>query len=344
MIDHSKTKITISDTLAVIRVLFSGQVNDSHISSELAEHFSRLTHAAHARVTCSGTMGLVRALYSLGTNPGTHVFTSAYVCEDIVEAILVLGAIPVFVDVDARSFNLCPEDFEKRVGIIRSQGRHLGPVVVPHMFGCPADIRRIVTAGLPVIEDLTHSLGERAGGGEMLGSFGDACFSSLQALKVVTAGEGGVVSFRHRPSRELAFSGDHLSNLNSALAISQFSRLTQIRKKREQISRLYETEIYEKMGGKFRLQQSSFGPFARFRVVGLLEEHHTVERVMTELASEGIVTRRPVKKLLESSTYSSDDLPVARRVFATAVSLPAHLHMSATKVRYVVKQLCKVLQ
>jgi len=342
VIGHSKTKITIRDTLAVIRVLFSGQVNDSHISSVLAEQFSLLTHASYARVTCSGTMGLVRALYSLGTDPGTHVFTTSYVCEDIAEAIVILGATPVFVDIDASSFNLCPADYERKVSILRSQGKHLGPVVVPHMFGCPADIRRIVTVGLPVIEDLTHSLGDRQA--DKLDYISDACFSSLQALKVITAGEGGVVSYRHRPSRELAFSGDHLSNLNSALAISQLSRLTQIRQKREQISRLYEAEIYEKLGGKFRLQQSSFGPFARFRVVGLLEEDQSVEGVMTKLMSVGVVTRRPVKKLLESNGYTSNDLPVARKVFAMALSLPAHLHMSATKIRYVVKQLQEVLE
>jgi dTDP-4-amino-4,6-dideoxygalactose transaminase len=331
-IPHSRTRITLSDAVAVLRILRTGRVNDSSETRALEAFFAVRHKANFSRATNSGTHALTLAIKSMISREGTCVFTSTYVCEDVAEAIEASGAVPIYCDIEPLNFNISPDDLERKINWVRDQGLVAGPIVVPHMFGAAADMERILAKGLPVIEDLSHAVGGQLNGLD-LGTFGDATIVSLHALKVVTAGEGGVVTWRSEPSLNLLDSENHMSNLNSSLALSQLGRLDKIVHTHRLIAEAYIEEIESRARGVFIIQRPLRNSLPTwFRFVLLLARACSLELVRKSLLDRGIVTQRPVKKLLHRARLTSfvdksASYEIAEDVWNRALSLPAHLWM-----------------
>jgi len=127
-------------------------------------------------------------LFALGIGPGDEVITPSMTWVSTVNLITLLGATPVFVDVDRDNLMVSAELLEQA---ITSKTRLMIPV---HFAGAPLDLDPIHALardrGLPLVEDTAHALGTRYGEA-MVGSHGDAIFS-LQAIKNISAAEGGV--------------------------------------------------------------------------------------------------------------------------------------------------------
>ncbi len=137
----------------------------------------------------SGTAALKVALAALGIGPGDEVITQGFTFVATWEAILDIGALPVFTEIDA-TLNMDPVDLEKK---ITARTRCIIPV---HMLGAQARIQEIVAIaarhGIPVIEDTAQAAGARING-QHLGTFGDCGTFSFDAVKTMTTGEGGMV-------------------------------------------------------------------------------------------------------------------------------------------------------
>ena len=189
------------------RVLRSGQF----VGGPEVEAFEREAAAhlgvAHAVGVNSGTDALVIALRALGVGPGDEVVTTAFTFFATAEAVSVLGARPVFADVDERTFNLDPDAVECAV---TERTRALVPV---HLFGRVAPMARLVgTArrhGLAVVEDCAQSFGA-VYGGDCVGCGGDHCApavrTALAGRQTGAMGEAGCFSFF--PSKNLGGFGD----------------------------------------------------------------------------------------------------------------------------------------
>ena len=152
--------------------------------------FAQQTGTAHAVAVNSGTSALVSALAALEVGPGDEVIVPAYTWYSTVSAVLTVGAVPIVAEVDD-SLTLDPADVERKVS---PQTRCILPV---HMRGAPARMDALGelarARGLRVLEDVAQA----AGGsfeGRALGSIGDAGAFSFQFSKVMTAGEGGMVT------------------------------------------------------------------------------------------------------------------------------------------------------
>ncbi|WP_429884925.1 DegT/DnrJ/EryC1/StrS family aminotransferase [Geoalkalibacter halelectricus] len=146
----------------------------------------------HAVGCASGTDALHLALRAAGIKEGDEVITPAFTFIATAEAISYVGARPVFVDIDARTFNLDPSLVE---AAITSRTRAILPV---HLFGQPADLvalREICSRrGLLLIEDCAQSFGADIGG-QMTGGFGLAgCFSFFPSKNLGCFGDGGLVT------------------------------------------------------------------------------------------------------------------------------------------------------
>jgi len=135
-----------------------------------------------------GRVALYAILKAMGVGPGDEVILPGYTCVVVANAVLYLGARPVFVDIDPATCNLDPAQTECAIT------RASKVVVVQHTLGVPADMGRFValckSRGLSLIEDCCHALGSRHDGREV-GTFGDAAFFSSQWSKPVTTGLGG---------------------------------------------------------------------------------------------------------------------------------------------------------
>jgi len=147
---------------------------------------------AHAIGVASGTDALHLALRASGIGPGDEVITSPFTFIATAEAIRYVGATPVFVDIDPRTFNLMPDAVEAAV---TSRTRAVMPV---HLFGQPADLKAIGSLcerrGLKMIEDCAQSFGATIDG-RQTGSIGDSAgFSFFPSKNLGCYGDGGLVT------------------------------------------------------------------------------------------------------------------------------------------------------
>jgi perosamine synthetase len=142
-----------------------------------------------------GRVALYALARALGVGSGDEVVVQAFTCAAVPGPLVRLGARPVYVDIDARTFNLDPGLL---AGALSPRTR---AIVVQHTFGIPADLGSVLGIarrhGIPVIEDCCHVLGSQWQG-IPLGTQGDAAFTSHEFGKPLVIGLGGV-AVAHRP-------------------------------------------------------------------------------------------------------------------------------------------------
>ncbi len=150
--------------------------------------FARLMGAGFCVATGSGTQALHTCVEALGIGPGDEVITSPYTDPGTIASILSARALPVLADLDRESYQVDPEDVERR---ITENTRAIMPV---HMMGQPCNMDRIMAIAkkhnLRVIEDACQAhLAEY--NGKKLGTIGDLGCFSFQSSKTIACGEGG---------------------------------------------------------------------------------------------------------------------------------------------------------
>jgi 8-amino-3,8-dideoxy-alpha-D-manno-octulosonate transaminase len=160
-----------------------------HRASALEKAFARAMGVSYGLAVTSGTAALITSLAAAGVGPGDEVIVPTYTWIATVNAVVVLGAVPVFCDID-ESLNMDPAAAEAAV---TPRTRAIIPV---HMRGAAADMDRIGEVAhrhdLIVVEDAAQAVGGSYRG-RRLGTFGHLGAYSLQYHKTITTGEGGMV-------------------------------------------------------------------------------------------------------------------------------------------------------
>jgi perosamine synthetase len=184
--------VTEGERAAVTRVLDRGILSGPFAPESMAleEEFARYAGARHCILTHCGTSALVVALAGAGVRAGDEVVVPAYSFVATPLAVLQLGAIPVFADVDEVTGCIDPAAAEAAV---TERTRGIMPV---HMHGCAADMPALLGVakrrGLVVVEDAAQAHGALAGGNPV-GAMGAGGGFSLQSSKNLGAGEGGLM-------------------------------------------------------------------------------------------------------------------------------------------------------
>ncbi|MDR0775154.1 MAG: UDP-4-amino-4-deoxy-L-arabinose aminotransferase [Azonexus sp.] len=184
-----RPQISPDDIAAVTAVLNSGWITTGAKTAALEAAFCELTGARHAVAMSSATAALHLYLLAKGIGPGAEVITPSLTWVSTVNLITLLGATPVYVDVDRDNLMTTADAIERA---ITPRTKLIIPV---HFAGAPLDldpIRALAAAhGIPLLEDTAHALGTLYKG-IPVGRGADSIFS-LQAIKNVTAAEGGVL-------------------------------------------------------------------------------------------------------------------------------------------------------
>jgi perosamine synthetase len=190
MIPIAKPLIGAEEKQAVLEVLDSGMLAQGTRVRAFEEAFAEYCGVEHAIATTSGTTALHVALLAHGIGSGDEVITTPFTFISSANAILFVGARPVFVDIDPATFNIDPGLLDDAV---TPRTKAIMPV---HLFGLPADMEPIVEVaerhGLAVIEDACQAHGAEYEG-RRAGGFGTGCFS-FYPTKNITTGEGGMVT------------------------------------------------------------------------------------------------------------------------------------------------------
>ncbi len=159
--------------------------------SKFEEVFARFCGTTYAVSTCNGTTALHLALLSLDISEGDEVIVPDLTFVATANAVAYCGAKPVFVDVDPRTWNIDPSKiYEKITGRTKA-------IIVVHLYGLPCDMDAIIkiarSNNLKIIEDAAEAHGAEYKG-KRVGSIGDIGVFSFYGNKIVTTGEGGMIT------------------------------------------------------------------------------------------------------------------------------------------------------
>jgi len=260
----SRPAIDQDDIAAVAEVLSSGWITTGPKCNALEEAFCDYLGCRHAIAISSATAGMHLMLLALGIGPGDEVITPSQTWVSTANIICLLGATPVFVDVDKDTLMMTADALEQA---ITAKTKAIVPV---HYAGAPVDLNALNAIAkqhnIPLVEDAAHAIGTYYHG-TPIGQTGTAIFS-LHAIKNVTSAEGGVITTDddalaeqlrmlrfhglgvdafdrqmqgRKPQAEVMIPGFkyNLPDMNAALALGQFARLAKLNQQRADLANFY---------------------------------------------------------------------------------------------------------
>lgn len=186
---------------AALEVLHSGQIAAGAYVQQFADGFGKLVNQAHVVTVNDMSSAIQIALRIIGVGPGDEVLASPFACMSTNAPIATSGATAVWVDIDPRTGTLDPDALERAI-TPRSKA-----VIVYHLAGYPADLRRIAAIcqqrGLKLIEDCDNALLATVDG-KQVGCFGDFAVYSFYPNRQINATEGGALCCRLAEDAERA--------------------------------------------------------------------------------------------------------------------------------------------
>lgn len=310
-------------------------------------------------VSCnSGTSALHLCLLALGVGPGDEVLLPTLTYVASANAVRYCGATPVFVDSDPLTMNIDPLEAEAKI-----TARTVGVIAV-HLYGQPADMRALTRtaerAGLWLLEDAAEAHGARLGG-RVVGGLGTLGAFSFFGNKIITTGEGGMVTtddpdladlvrlYRGQgqdPGRRYWFPvvghNYRMTNIQAAIGVAQLEQVDDQLAKRSRVESWYRAALH---GSAELLDLPAIRTDAEsvtwlFTVVLHDDVGVSRDQLAARLAAEGIETR-PVFVPLHSLPPYSDgqpSFPHAERFARNGLSLPTSSVRSHAEVTYIAER------
>jgi len=190
IISFASGTISFSDCVLALSLVFRRKyLRQGRFIKKFEEAFADCVGAKYAYSSFKGRVSLSTILYALEFKPGDEIILPGYTCVVVPNALIYRGLKPVYVDIDPNTFNINPDDFERKI-TERTKG-----VILQYTYGLIPDLARLLSIArkydLKVIEDCAHALGAEYKG-RKVGSFGDAAFFSMEQTKVISTGVGGM--------------------------------------------------------------------------------------------------------------------------------------------------------
>jgi dTDP-4-amino-4,6-dideoxygalactose transaminase len=363
---------------AAARVIRSGWTSQGPEVAAFEQEFASYVGAPHACAVSNCTTALHLALIAAGVGAGDEVITVSHSYIATANSVRHVGATPVFVDVDAQTFNLDATQI----------GQALTPrtraILCVHQIGMPCDLRRITAIArrhdLPVIEDAACAIGSEVnwnGDWEKIGApRGDVACFSFHPRKIISTGDGGMITTRHaewdrrfRLLRQHAMSvpaserhgasqvvfesypevgfNYRMTDIQAAVGREQLKRLPAILQERRTLALYY----HELLAAEPDLLRPDEPIWARSNwqsySVGL-PAHCDQREVMQALLDEGISTRRGIMCAHREPAWSTlprrHALPNSERAQDRRVLLPLYPGMTQAEQVHVVNSLLRVCE
>lgn len=331
IIQHTKPFFGTEEIERITAVINSRNVNEGEEAARLVSTIAGIVGAKGGVPVSTGTLGLHLALKALGV--GTEkdeVIIPDFACRSILDSVRMAGGTPVFCDINLDDYSLDKVSAESAVN------ENTKAIILPHMYGCPADFDAFLSLGVPIIEDCAHSLGTIYRG-RAVGGLGTLAVFSIEGSKLIAGGEGGVVLSKEEnvveSLRELRLGRykDYafhyrLSDLNAALALVQIGKLSFMIKRRRTIASFYREKLSKLEERGCIILPNLFADresvFYRFVIVCAKE----TSSLITILNEKGILARNPLSSGCLSDVFAGIKLPnpSARKLATNGLSLPIY--------------------
>jgi len=171
-IPHSRPSINEEDINKVVSNLRSGKISSGEEVKLFEQEISKYIGVLGGIGVNSGTNALHLALNALDIKPGDEIILPSYVCASVLSAINYTGAKPVFADIEPNGYDIDPESAANKIS------KNTKAILVPHMFGTPANLDKFLELNVPIIEDCAQAIGAEYKG-EKVGSFGILFWNSI---------------------------------------------------------------------------------------------------------------------------------------------------------------------
>jgi perosamine synthetase len=353
----SQPSITEKEVALVTDAVKSGWVSSlGPYIADFEQRFAAFCGTRHALTTSNGTTGLHLALAALGITAGDEVIVADLTFVASANAVAYTGATPVMVDIDADTLCISAAAVERA---ITPRTRAIMPI---HLYGHPADMDPILAIaakrGLLVIEDAAEAHGAEYRG-RRVGSLGRCGVFSFYGNKIITTGEGGMITtddeelyLKAKRLRDHAMSPTRrywheevgfnyrMTNLQAALGVAQLERIDELMQKRRDIMGWYREELGSQPG--LRLNRSA--PWARtvYWLVCMEVESFDDEsrmRFMSALRERGVDSRPYFYPVSDMPMHGSRfPTPVAHRISRAGVNLPSYVQLTRDEVRHICEQ------
>jgi len=275
-IPYGRQSIDEADIAAVVAVLRSDWLTQGPAVPAFENEVARICQARHAVAVNSATSALHLACLALDVGPDDWVWTTSISFVASANCALYCSAQVDFVDIDPRTYNLCPLSLKQKLEVAQKQGRLPKVLIAVHLCGQPCDMRSLhklsLEYGFRLIEDASHAVGARYLG-EPVGNcrYSDITVFSFHPVKIITSAEGGMAltndsklaqrmqrlrshgitreeqemtEASHGPwyyqQTELGFNY-RMTDLQAALGLSQLSKLDRFVSRRRKLAQRYNT-------------------------------------------------------------------------------------------------------
>lgn len=364
---------------AARRAILSGWVTQGPEVAAFEREFAEYTGAAHACAVSNCTTALHLALLAAGVKPGDEVITVSHSFIATANAIRYCGALPVFVDIDPRTFNICPQ---RVCGVFTPKTR---AILAVHQIGMPCDLAALVPLarerGVALIEDAACAIGAEVrfdGRWEKIGRpHGDiACFS-FHPRKIVTTGDGGMLTtnnaefdrnfrlwrqhgmstpdtVRHGSPKVIFESypvlgfNYRMTDIQAAVGREQFKRLPEVVARRRELAARYHTLLagVEGVTAPFEPEwaRSNFQSYAI-----RLDPRFDQKTVMQRMLDQNVNTRRGIMCSHREAAYASEpcrwsELRESEAAQEHTILLPLFHQLTEDEQDYIVATLREALR
>lgn len=342
---------------AIARVLDHGRYIMGPEVADLEAALTEFSHAPHAVTCASGTDALVMALMALGVGDGDAVFVPTFTFAATAEAVAILGATPVFVDVEESTFNLDPDRLAAALATLPKGLRPVGVIPVD-LFGFPADYEQIaeVVAGqdLWVLADAAQSFGATRSG-VTVGCMAPVTTTSFFPAKPLGCyGDGGAVLCSDDNTAELLRSirvhgsgtekydnvrlgiNGRLDTLQAAILLSKLTVFPEELVARDRVAVTYSNSLEEFVEVP-AIPVGATSTWAQY-TIKVVDRDRVAERLRSDGIPTAVYYPQPLHRQTAYRHFptAASGLEVSERLATEVLSLPMHPYLSESDQQQVI--------
>lgn len=364
----AKPYINQREKQLVLEVLKSGNLSLGPKYKEFEQNFAKKIGTKYACSVSSGTAGLHLAMIAAGIKEGDEVITSPFSFIASSNAILYVGAKPVFVDVDPVTYNMSVSKIESKIT------KKTKAILVVHIFGQATDMEPILKIAkkykLKIIEDACESILAKYKGRDV-GTFGESAVFAFYPNKQMTTGEGGMIVTNNKKVYEICCSLknqgrlpnmqwlDHkylgynyrMDEMSAALGIAQLEKLDFMIKQRQQICTTY-NKYFSKYSDLVQIPQVGKDNIHTWFVYVLLIKNKKIKRdnVIKDLYDIGVATKPYLPSIhlfdfyRKKFKYKRGDFPISESISDSAIALPLYIGLKEKDIKDISSKVIDVIK